>query len=234
MRKLFIPSISLALALALCGAAFASSAGGNGLVGGETITARPKSYLDRKYEFTVRQRRDFTCGAAALATMLKIHYHMPVTEGMIFAMIAGRYTPPQLKQKAEQGLSFEDLIFVADKLGFSAQAATVPLDQLAKLNGPVIIRITIRKNDHFVVLRKMVGNLAYIADPLFGDVTLDGAEFKKAYSTAALAVWPSYIGDDYFSGLSVIRDPISVSRSLVPLQITPSTFDNARIIGYQF
>ena len=30
-----------------------------------TIYDRPKSYVDLKYNYTVRQQRDFTCGAAA-------------------------------------------------------------------------------------------------------------------------------------------------------------------------
>src|SRR5208337_4831715 len=100
----------------------------------QPIFHRPKSYTALKYAHTLRQERDFTCGSAALATILKFHYDMPVTEDMIVDMILRRYTPEEWKQKAKEGLSFEDLIFVAEKLGFNAQAATLPVSEVAKLN----------------------------------------------------------------------------------------------------
>jgi hypothetical protein len=61
-------------------------------------------------------------------------------------------------------------------------------------------------------------------------VTLDEAEFGAEFKGAVLAIWPSYITGDYFSGLSVIRDPIAVNRmlgSLGGLGIQPPTFSRA-------
>jgi predicted double-glycine peptidase len=181
---------------------------------GRAITERPKTYLDLKFAYTVRQQRDFTCGAAALASILKYHYGMPVTEEMIFWMIVNRYKPEELKQKAEQGFSFEDLIYVAEKLGFKSQAAVIDIAELQKLNGPVILQLNLKRFDHFAVLRKKTDDLAYMSDPLVGQTTLDNAEFKTEFKGPVLAVWPSYVTGDYFSGLSVIRDPISVNRML--------------------
>jgi uncharacterized protein len=194
------------------------------------VIRRPKTFLDLKYAYTVRQKRDFTCGAAALATVLKFHYDMPVTEDMLLGMIAQRYSPQQLAQKAQLGLSLEDLIYVSEKLGFQAQAAQIAIPELEKLSGPVIIKITKNKNDHFVVLRKKTADLAYISDPIVGDVTMDNAEFKADFGGDILAVWPSYITGDYFSGLSVIRDPISVNKQLEPLEVHSWTFDNAPLL----
>jgi predicted double-glycine peptidase len=208
----------------IAGTLAAPSGSGKAAENGQSITARPKSYLDMKYQYTVRQRRDFTCGAAALATMLKFHYDMPVTEEMLFFMIASRYKPTEFRAKAEAGFSFEDLIFVSSQLGFNSQAAIVPLGELTKLNGPIIIKIDWREIDHFVVLRKKTADLAYVSDPLVGDIAFNNSEFESAFKGEALAVWPSYITEDYFSGLSVIRDPISVHQSLTPLQIKPTTF----------
>lgn len=186
-----------------------------------TIYDRPKSYVDLKFAYTVRQQRDFTCGAAALATILKFHYGMPVTEEMIFWMIINRYTAEQLKQKVQVGFSFEDLIFVAEKLGFKTQAAVITSAELEKLNGPVILQLNLKKFDHFSVLRKKTADTAYMSDPVFGQITLDEKEFKGEFKGAVLAIWPSYVGDDYFSGLSVIRDPIAVNRMLGSLALQP-------------
>ena len=139
---------------------------------------------------------------------------MPVTEEMIFWMIVTRYKPEELKQKAEVGFSFEDLIFVAEKLGFKTAVAVISAAELEKLSGPVILQLNLRKFDHFAVLRKKTADIAYMSDPVFGQITLDEKEFKAEFKGAVLAIWPSYIVGDYFSGLSVIRDPISVNRML--------------------
>jgi predicted double-glycine peptidase len=207
----------LSLAPAMSGRALAAG----------TITERPRSYQDLKFQFTVRQQRDFTCGAAALASILKYHYGMPVTEEMIFWIIVNRYKPEELKQKAEVGFSFEDLIFVAEKLGFKSQAAVVAISELEKLNGPVILQMNMKRFDHFSVLRKKTADIAYMSDPLFGQLTLDSKEFKEEFKGAVLAIWPSYISDDYFSGMSVIRDPISVNRMLGSLALQPSFIGRA-------
>lgn len=60
---------------------------------------------------------------------------------------------------------------------------------------------------------------AYMSDPVLGQVTLDEAEFAKEFKGAVLAIWPSYVTGDYFSGLSVIRDPIAVNRMLGSLGV---------------
>lgn len=182
--------------------------------GANAIVQRPRSYVELKYEHVVRQQRDFTCGAASLATILKHHFDMPVTEGMIFSMLVKRYKPDELKAKAENGLSFEDLSFVAEALGFNTQAAIIEVTELEKLNGPVIVQLNLNKFDHFAVLRKKTNDMAYLADPLFGEISLDSAQFKSEFKGPVLAIWPSYIGSNYLSGLSQIRDPISVEKSL--------------------
>jgi predicted double-glycine peptidase len=218
------------ISLAVVGASLLSLA--PGMSGREpalarAITERPTSYQDLKFAYTVRQQRDFTCGAAALASILKYHYGMPVTEEMIFWMIVNRYKPEELKKKAEIGFSFEDLIFVAEKLGFKTQAAVVSATELEKLNGPVILQMNMKRFDHFSVLRKKTADIAYMSDPMFGQMTLDEKEFKEEFKGAVLAVWPSYIGDDYFSGMSVVRDPIQVNRLLGSLAFPSFVFSPA-------
>lgn len=216
--------VLLALGIATLGPTPGASS--NEIVLGRSITERPKTYLDLKFAYTVRQRRDFTCGAAALATILKYHYEMPVTEEMIFWMIVNRYKPEELKKKAEKGFSFEDLIYVADKLGFKSQAAVVDIAELQKLSGPVILQLNLKRFDHFAVLRKKTDDLAYMSDPLTGQMTLNNTEFKAEFKGPVLAVWPSYVTGDYFSGLSVIRDPISANR-MGSIAIQPFVFSPA-------
>jgi len=64
------------------------------------ITDRPKTYADLKFAYTVRQERDFTCGAAALATVLKYHYGCR-SRGDDLLDYRHRYNPEELKKRSK-------------------------------------------------------------------------------------------------------------------------------------
>src|SRR5215470_19450925 len=51
---------------------------------GTTATVAVKSYVARKFETVVKQRYDFSCGSAALATLLTFHYGRAVSEEQVF------------------------------------------------------------------------------------------------------------------------------------------------------
>ena len=51
---------------------------------------RVRSLQEAKFAATIRQQYDFSCGSAALATLLTHHYQFPVSEDAVFdAMFAG-------------------------------------------------------------------------------------------------------------------------------------------------
>lgn len=207
--------LAAAILLALCTAVSAQ------------VFERPKSWQDYKFRYTVRQERDFTCGTAALATILKFHYGMPVSEEMLLQYLLDRYPKQEeFKKKIEKGFSFEDLIFVAEKLGFKAQAAVVSPEELDKLSGPVIVQLVTKDFEHFSVLRKRHQDIAYVSDPLRGALNMPIKDFDKSFRGFVLAVWPSYIKGDYFTGLSVVRDPLSIQRALTPLLMQPPRYYN--------
>ena len=53
-------------------------------VGGGAFSLKVQSFQEQKYHDTIAQEHDFSCGSAALATLLSYNYNMPVSEAAIF------------------------------------------------------------------------------------------------------------------------------------------------------
>jgi predicted double-glycine peptidase len=137
----------------------------------------------------VRQTFDFSCGAAALATMLTYYWGVPTTEIDVMKVLRSRYPEQDWKSLQDRGFSFDDLIWAAGKLGFEAQGAEVSAGQLAKLDGPVIVHLDKGKFQHFSVARAAKAGHVFLSDPVVGTVTLSLGEFEEQYTGNALAVW---------------------------------------------
>src|SRR5690606_32313285 len=84
MRKLVL---SGALALALAGGTLTAgpaSAQAYFTGGGGTFAVPVRSLRDIPFRTVVRQQFDYSCGSAALATLLHYHYGSPSTEAKVF------------------------------------------------------------------------------------------------------------------------------------------------------
>ena len=53
-------------------------------IGGGAITMNVESFQEKKYKATLAQQYDFSCGSAALATLLTYNYNIPVSEQDVF------------------------------------------------------------------------------------------------------------------------------------------------------
>lgn len=197
----------------LCAVAVAAAISGcDG--GGALRSDRPMSYVALRYEATVRQTEDFTCGGASLATILTYYWATPTSEDTALATLKTRYSAARLHHLSEKGLSFDDLIYMANKLGFSAEGAKVPVNQLPSLAGPVIVHLNKGKFQHFVVLRRVGKGVYYVSDPIVGELTMHANEFEAQYTGYALAVWKSDANLPTRSVLTNPRDGIRVSDAL--------------------
>ena len=167
-----------------------------------------------RYESTVPQKEEFTCGAASIASILTYYWQTPTSEASVLDTLKSRYTEAQVHHISETGLSFDDLIYMTQKLGFSAEGATVALDQLPNLAGPVIVHLDKGNFKHFIVLRKVGDHVYYVSDPVVGQLTMHADEFEAQYTGHALAVWKSSADLPTNAKLVNPRDGIRVSDSL--------------------
>jgi predicted double-glycine peptidase len=148
-----------------------------------------RSWTTLRTQGVVLQRLDFSCGAASIATISTFFLGKPITEEQVMRIIRARYSDEEWKKKKKDGLSMEDLSYMAEQLGFKAQGARIGLAGLLKLDGPVIVHLNKGEFQHFTVLRGIHGMTVYLADPFFGSVPMSLGTFVEQFTGAALAVW---------------------------------------------
>jgi predicted double-glycine peptidase len=150
-----------------------------------------QSWKSLHQQHVVMQKYDYSCGAAALTTLIVYYFQDPMTEQKVLDAIFDRLSRgPQaqavIQDRIQNGLSLLDLQQVAADLGYQSAVARITMEQTANLRAPVVVRII--KNDfkHFVVLRGIVEDRVYLADPIRGQVRMPVQEFVRQWNGVAL------------------------------------------------
>lgn len=153
-----------------------------------TLRAAPpespvRSLLELRQQNVVLQQWDLSCGAAALATVLRYQFGEAVTEREVALGLIDRpeyYDNPNLV-RARQGFSLLDLKRFVEERGYQG----VGLGRLTLSNlirrAPVIVPVDLQGFPHFVVFRGATSKRVLLADPAFGNVTVTRAIFGDAW-----------------------------------------------------
>jgi hypothetical protein len=152
-------------------------------IGGAGLRAdRPvRSMKDLRDANVVKQRFDFSCGAAALATMLRYGFADAVSERQILIDLFTGLSDDDRRTAERTGFSLLDLQRVARTRGYLAEGFRLDPGQLPMLGGPVIVYIEPRGYKHFAVLRGIRGDRVYLADPSRGNIRMPIHTFLEAW-----------------------------------------------------
>lgn len=132
-----------------------------------------------KFDTVVHQQYDFSCGSAALATLLRYHYGLPRTEGDVFT---GMWREGDRARIRQVGFSLLDMKrYLADQ-HLHADGYRVSLDAIAKRGLPGIALITIKGYRHFVVVKGIGSDSMLIGDPSLGLRTVSRHAFEKMWN----------------------------------------------------
>lgn len=150
-------------------------------------TAQPTygfdNWLSLRDQGVVRQQRDYSCGAAALATLLTHYYHDPVSENALLQQAIGQRVAGNDGIHQPRGLSFLELAKLAQSRGYPAIGIDVFYTDLKKLAVPVIVALQIADRAHFTVLRKIdEQDRVFLADPSWGNRQLGRDEFLERFA----------------------------------------------------
>lgn len=136
----------------------------------------------------VRQELDYSCGAAALATLIRYYFGDAVSEDQILASILGSMTAEEVLDREANGLSLLDLRLQAERLGYQAVGVRLTLASLPKLTGPVIVHLEGDGYKHFAVLKGVREDRIFLADPSLGNVRRSVDRFATEWSGIALVL----------------------------------------------
>jgi uncharacterized protein len=145
-----------------------------------------RSLLEIRQANVIVQQWDVSCGAAALATLLTYHHGEPVSEKAVAQAMLGKTDPLRVKHRG--GFSLLDLKRYANARGFQAEGYSgMSLADLVKL-GPAIVPVVLDRYPHFVVFRARSGDRVLIADPAYGNRSVEVEVFEKAWQKIAFVV----------------------------------------------
>lgn len=145
------------------------------------------SQQELKNKGVVRQRYDYSCGSAALTTLLNYFLGLELNEQRV---MNGLLTYGQ-KEKiiARRGFSLADMKRFVSAIGYKSGGFRGEYSDLEDLTQPAILRIVHGDFQHFVVLRDIAAGRVFIADPAFGNLTLTKDEFLKVWDNILFLVY---------------------------------------------
>ena len=196
--------IALAFLLCLSSISEAAQLPLSVLPGGAVVFKPIQSVRERKFADLVQQKTDFSCGAAALATILRQAYWLDVNEEQI---IEGMLAHSDHDVVRVQGFSMLDMKRYVESLGMRARGYRVQLDALQSVRIPVVVLMDVRGYKHFVVMQKVHNGWVYIGDPVLGHKRYKIEDFVKGWNGILFAV----IGRGYDKTNALLDPPLPLT-----------------------
>lgn len=140
------------------------------------------SLRELKVRSVILQKYDYSCGSAAVATLLTYHYGNPITEEVAFRTMFDNGNQQKIQQ---EGFSLLDMKRFLEAQGYRADGFEVSLDELSNAGIPAIALIVDNGYHHFVVIKGMRDNKVLLGDPAVGLRVVPREQFE--------ASWPNRI-----------------------------------------
>ena len=140
------------------------------------------SMRELKVRSVILQKYDYSCGSAAIATLLTYHYDTPTSEEVAFQAMFNHGNQVKIQN---EGFSFLDMKRFLAAQGYPADGFEVSLDELSKAGIPAIVLMVDNGYHHFVVVKGMRGNKVLLGDPAVGLRVVSHEQFEGS--------WPSRV-----------------------------------------
>jgi len=143
-----------------------------------TVNVTPDEKI-RQNNITI-QAFDYSCGSAALTTLLNQQFALGFTEE---AVIDGLLVHGEV-EKIKQGRRFSllDMKKYLASIGFASNGYSAGIDDLEDIPTPAIISIEIKGFRHFVVYQGVVNDHVILADPAYGNMSVSRSKFKSLWT----------------------------------------------------
>ena len=151
--------------------------GGVNAAGGFSVPIR--SMQELKYLETVRQRFDFSCGSAAVATLLSHHYQRETREAEVFLSMWKEGDKTRIRK---DGFSLLDMKGFLDERGFNADGFRIEADRIGDIGVAGIVLLEHLDQPHFVVVTGEVGGEILVNDPARGVWSMSVEELKDLWN----------------------------------------------------
>ena len=128
---------------------------------------------------TVRQRFDFSCGSAAVATLLSHHYGRTTSETEVFLSM---WDTGDRQKIRGQGFSMLDMKRYLDDRGYSADGFRIPAARIGEVGVAGIVLLEHLDQPHFVVVSGAKNGELLVNDPARGVWSVDVGELEGLWN----------------------------------------------------
>ena len=165
-------------------------------VGTGAVVVPVTSIKQARVASTLLQKFDFSCGSAALATLLTHHYDTPVDEQTVFAEM---YVHGEKAKIQQEGFSLLDMKRFLAQRGFEADGFKQPLEKLLEARIPAIVLLNEGGYQHFVVVKGLQGDRVLLGDPAKGTRVLPRDVFDSQWESKLLFVIHNRMNSAHFN-----------------------------------
>ena len=152
---------------------------------GNSYAIHLTSLKEVRFRNTIRQKYDFSCGSAAVATLLTYQYGYPVDEQWVFEQMYAQGDQAKIRR---EGFSLLDIKRFLQANGFEADGFIVPLEKLQQEHLPAIVLIDEKGYHHFVVVKGLAYGRVLVGDPARGTRAIPLAQFHSEWTNRLLFV----------------------------------------------
>ncbi|MDL0431168.1 C39 family peptidase [Marinobacter sp. TBZ242] len=154
-------------------------------IGGD-LKLKVNSFENRRFDSVMRQQYDFSCGSAAIATLLSFHYEDPVSEHDVFIEMLALADEKKVRQ---DGFSMLDMKRYLEARGYQADGFRMPLSGLKeKVRLPMIVLLSIDGFRHFVLIKGISESEVLVGDPARGLKVYSYAQFSDYWNGTAFVI----------------------------------------------
>lgn len=185
-----------------------------------SVEVAVESFQARRFSSVFRQQYDFSCGSAAIASLLTFHYQFEVSEEDVFSGMFAIADPEKVRR---EGFSMLDMKRYLALEGYQADGFRLPLEGLRKeVRLPVIALVTLGGYRHFVIIKGISPSDVLVGDPARGMKVYPRSEFEQHWDGTAFVIRShlqqgrnSFIADG--SWPSVATAPLNQVQNAPPL-----------------
>ena len=149
--------------------------------GGTWFSKDVKSLKEIKRKNIVPQSLDYSCGPAGLSTLFNYYLSDRVSEAEIITIL--RKTVPEERIRSRHGFSLLDLKNFAQSKGYKVTGYRMDEKFLRQLKEPVLVPIKFKNYHHFVIVKGVVDDRVFIADPFMGNLSLKVNKFMDMWTS---------------------------------------------------
>lgn len=166
-------------------------------MGGLNVKVPVRTIKEARMATVTRQQFDFSCGSAAVSTLLTYHYGRPVTEQAVFDQMFRDGNQAMIRT---QGFSLLDMQKFLLTRGLRADGFKLPLEKLFEAKLPAIVLISDKGYNHFVVIKGAADGRILLGDPSTGTRAMSIERFHEVWKNKLLFVIHGYKGMPEFNG----------------------------------